>query len=165
MDLAFARVDVDKSGNVTNITLLNDQSQQVSDWFYEFVNDELRFYPASSGKVFEAGNALILVRAVLTATSSANVLTPPCLSPYVSAYVRSNAVEDLPPVTVLLLQTPSGKTKPIGGTELVERTVVPGELEVVRWDTEWSTIFGLVSDSAMPQGLRREVVPMDRQQP
>ncbi len=162
LDLVFAKVTVDRRGSLDRVDVLDAVSTQVELWFLSFVR-QLTFYPATDGGVPRSGQALVMVRAVLSREALLDSPFPLRESPWVKSYMERWTESAVPPVTDILFERPPTKVKLGGSMEWTELPAgPPGRFQLMLLGSDWgSPAFDWVIDPSMTHHLRRELAPAD----
>lgn len=158
-DLVLANVTVGRSGRIENVDVLGAASGELRSWFLKFVANQV-FYTASAGGVPEAGNTLLLVRAVVPKERrSGSSFLPARASPWMANYVAAGADTPIPPITEIIFVRPPVKVKMGGTTNWTKLPVPPrGLFEPLTGSSDWCPgIFELVPDPASPDHFRRQL--------
>ncbi len=139
LDLLLAEAEIDGSGHVAGMNVLNVISPQVQAWFQEFV-PHLRFRPATEGLKPRSAETLVLVRAMMPSMRPGIAVPPPRDSDWVRQDVEKKDDNDLPWINVILLDRPVEEAA--GGKETVP-PLIPTSLalclEYYGTGTEWLT--------------------------
>ncbi|MBZ5668824.1 MAG: hypothetical protein LAO04_03745 [Acidobacteriia bacterium] len=145
LDLLLAEAEIDGSGHVAGMNVLNVISPQVQAWFQEFV-PHLRFRPATEGLKPRSAETLLLVRAMMPSMRPGIAAPPPRDSDWVRQDEEKKDDNDPPWINVILLDRPVEEAA--GGKETVP-PMIPTSLalcfEYYGTGTEWSV------DTADPQ--------------
>jgi hypothetical protein len=101
VDLAFAKIDVDASGQVEKWQILGALNADAKDWLERFIQEPLQFQPAAAAFKSTSSPAFVLVRIVRADKRAEESAFLPRQSPWVKAYARTQDRE-LQPITQLL---------------------------------------------------------------
>lgn len=157
LDLVLAKVEVNESGKVTKLDILNAKNRPIREWFEEFITHLGTFYPATEDGVPQAAFALVLVRAVNSEDALTNgEFSSRASAPWVSSYISVSGGSNIPPITEFLFHRPSTQARRLNTDEPL--APVPS-LELSSVHSEWSPqSFRWITDSKMPQNKRRELI-------
>jgi hypothetical protein len=167
LDLGLAKVSVDRWGEIQRVEVLGAVSDQVKSWFLNFAR-ELSYYPATENGVPGPGEALVMLRVLLSHEGLEDSPLQPRLSPWVQSYVAGLASSVISPVTTIVFQRPPTRVKRVNELGWIDRPAAPpGVFEAYIQETFWcDSAFAWVRDSSMPQGKRRELrTPGGKQSP
>lgn len=136
-DLVLARVRVDSTGRPEKVEVVHAISDKLLQWFQDYVSG-VRFTAASRGKIPEAGDTLLLVRAVASRNAFENSDFLPRLSPRVTTYLASTYDNEVAPVSTLLFVPAPTRVKRLGSGDWVNLPPPPPGLFSIFFDgTDW----------------------------
>ena len=159
LDLVLARVAVSRSGRSETVDVLGAESESIKSWFLRFVTNQV-FYTATTDGVPQAGNILLLLRAVVSGKPPGGVpFLPASASPWMANYVSESADQPLPPITEIIFARPPSRVKMRGTTSWTNLPKPPfGLFEPLTGSSEWSPgIFTMIPDPNSPNHFRREL--------
>jgi hypothetical protein len=107
LDLLLAEAEIDGSGHVAGMSVLNVISPQVQAWFQEFF-PHLRFRPATESLKPRRAGTLLLVRATMPPMHPGVLVPPPRETEWVRQEVENKGDNNLPWINVILLEPPMG---------------------------------------------------------
>jgi hypothetical protein len=130
VDLVLARVTVDGEGHLEGSTVLAAKSSSVASWFDDFIRHQ-RFRPSARDGVEHKGDALILVRAIVSLRCTRQLPLPVWNSPLIESFLEDFSGSEVPPVIAVYLEPDS--------PEFWAQPSHPGHFRVIPIGAGWAT--------------------------
>ena len=137
LDLAFATIELDSTGNIMSVRVTDVSSAELYPWAETFVR-HLHFRPSTIGSLPQHGQVPVLIRAALRAWRTEDPVYDAPTSKWVENYVKGRNDKEVPAINVLELGPcylgPDGRLQSVGFSE---SSVMPDCIWYEGGGTDW----------------------------